>query len=161
MIGRKLPRSGCIRFRCCGSRNSWIPLTIMNACLLVCSCSVLCALPLAFLARSSRPPPSVLGSRSPRVTRQPNMFPALSVQVCFSRLSPCKNGHPEIEPRNLRGRTENERSRSPLSIGALRFAAIARGGRKRVVTKFASQPLRAALSRAWSRMTGVENSLKS
>jgi len=58
VIGRELPRCGCIRFRCCGSRNSWIPLTIMNACFLVCSCSVLCALPLAFLARSSRAPAS-------------------------------------------------------------------------------------------------------
>ena len=31
----------------------------------------------------------------PGVTKHPKMFPALSVQVCFSPLSPCKNGHPE------------------------------------------------------------------
>ena len=98
MIGRKLPRSGCIRFRCCGSRNSWIPLTIMNACLLVCSWSVLCALPLAFLARPSRPPRPVLDfAVSPR-DQAPQGWrwsPCDSVQVCFSPLSPCKNGHPE------------------------------------------------------------------
>ena len=96
MIGRELPRCGCIRFRCCGSRNYWIPLTIMNACLLVCSCSVLCALPLAFPARSSRQPRPVLDfAVSPRDQAPQHFIPALSVQVCFSPLSPCKNGHPE------------------------------------------------------------------
>ena len=67
-----------------------------NACLLVCSCSVLCALPLAFLARSSRQPRPVLDfAVSPRDQAPQDFIPELSVQVCFSPLSPCKNGHPE------------------------------------------------------------------
>ena len=57
---------------------------------------------------------------------------------------------------------KNERSRSPLSIRALRSARNGNLRHAEFLSENRSQdfPFRPTLSRAWSRMTGVGNSLK-
>ena len=104
--------------------------------------------------------------RSARNQRWRRGFPlaGLHVPVFKSAFLPCHRVKMDIPtPRGILWEpTSDERSRSPLSIGALRSA---RNERIRQVAIFVRKPIadfpvRAALSRAWSRMTGGGNSLK-
>ena len=136
----------------------------MNACLLVCAWSALYALPLAFLARSSRPPRRVRDfAVSPR-DQVPKGGAGLNLGVFKSAFLPCHRVKMDIpKPRGILPLHGSDfRSRAPLSIGALHSI---RNERIRQETIFVRKPIvdfpvRAALSRAWSRMTGGGNSLK-
>ena len=98
------------------------------------------------------------------VARHPKAGAGLRVRVFKSVFLPCHRVKMDIpKPRRiLEPQGSNERSRAPLSIRARHST---RNERIRQVTIFVRKPIadfpvRAALSRAWSRMTGGGNSLK-
>ena len=103
-------------------------------------------------------------SQGLRVARHPKGGAGLHVRVLKSAFLPCHRVKMDIpKPRGILPLHGSDfRSRSPLSIRALHSTRNERVGQASTFVRkpIADFPVRAALSRAWSRMTGVGNSLK-